>query len=75
MAQLSRQQRWQEMAARIDDDLLHNCVVVALYDDLAATIKARYDGLIQRIEVSIPVQGEADRAQLRDIVAALQQAN
>jgi probable F420-dependent oxidoreductase len=72
LAQLARAQRWDDMAARISDDLLRDCVVVALYDDLAATIRQRYDGMIQRIEVSIPVDTPRDREQLASIVQAIQ---
>ena len=71
LAQLSKAGRWDEMAARVGDDLLNECVVVALYDDLAATIKGRYGELIERIEVSIPVQNRADQDILTDIVNAL----
>jgi len=71
LAQLSRAQRWDDMAAKISDDVLHECVLVALYDDLAATIKRRYDGMIQRIEVSIPVDTQADREQLASIVQGI----
>ena len=47
MAQLSRQQRWDEMSARVDDELLHRFVVVSLYEDLATTIAQRFgDGII-----------------------------
>jgi len=71
MAQLSRARRWDEMAAKVSDDLLHECVIIALYDDLAATIKARYGELIERIEVSIPVETAADQEQLAAVVRAL----
>ena len=49
-------------------------MVVAPYEKLAETILARYGGLIDRIEVSIPVNNETDEAVLRDIVHALQSA-
>ncbi len=71
MAELSRAQRWAEMSARIDDDLLHECVIVSLYDDLAATVKQRYGHLLQRIEVSIPVQNRSDEEQLARILSDL----
>ncbi|MEM7078287.1 MAG: TIGR03617 family F420-dependent LLM class oxidoreductase [Pseudomonadota bacterium] len=71
LAQLSKTQRWDEMAARIDDDLLHACVIVAKYDDLAATISTRYGDWLQRIEVSIPVENAEDQAQMADIIANL----
>ena len=72
MAQLSRAARWGEMARCTSDDLLNECVIVALYDELAATIKKRYGETIQRIEVSIAVTDDADREQLREIVSELQ---
>ena len=71
LAGLSKRQRWQEMAAKVDDDLLHQAVVVSLYDDLADEIGRRYGSLIDRIEVSIPLNTRADHATLRDIVASL----
>jgi len=48
--------------------VLDEFVVVALYDDLAGTIAQRYAGLIDRIEVSIPIVDEADRESLGQIV-------
>ena len=56
------------MAAMIDDDLLHEFVVVARYDELAKTIEQRYSGLIDRIEVSISILDEADKESLDQIV-------
>ncbi len=75
MAQLSRTQRWDEMERLVDDELLHKCVVVALYDDLAETMKSRYDHLIDRVEVSIPVETEEDSRVLADIVTQLNTAD
>jgi probable F420-dependent oxidoreductase len=71
MAQLSKQQRWDDMAARISDELLHRFVVVSLYGDLAGTIEKRYADCIDRIEVSIPVADESDALTLGRIVAEL----
>lgn len=72
MSELSKQQRWSEMPALIDDDVLNEWVVVANYDNLAATILKRYSGLIDRIEVSIPVASEDDAETLGSIVRALE---
>ncbi len=74
MAQLSRTQRWDEMEQLVDDDLLHKCVVVALYDRLAETINSRYGHLIDRVEVSIPVETPADSERLTEIVEQLNTA-
>ena len=68
MAALSKAQRWDELEAAVSDEILHECVVVALYEDLAATIKRRYAGLLQRIEVSIPVKTNEDQEVLGDII-------
>lgn len=74
MSKLSKAQRWAEMSALITDDVLHEWVVVAEYDQLAATILDRYSGLIDRIEVSIPVNSDSDQEILGDIVHTLQSA-
>ena len=71
LAELSKAQRWAEMAARIDDDVLHEWVVIAKYDELAAALGDRYRGLLDRVEVSIPVENAADEQTLRRIVADL----
>ena len=70
-AALSKQQQWRKLAALVDDEMLAEWAVVARYDDLADTILQRYDGLIDRIEVSIPVADDHDLAVLRDVVAAI----
>jgi probable F420-dependent oxidoreductase len=71
MAELSRHQQWQQMAERVSDDVLHQWVVVARYDDLAQTLRQRFDGIVDRVEVSIPVENAQDQAELNAIVAAL----
>jgi probable F420-dependent oxidoreductase len=71
MSQLSRAQRWSEMSALVDDNVLHEWVIVAKYDDLAAALTERYDDILDRIEVSIPVDCAADRETLSSIVSTL----
>ena len=68
LASASKRQAWDQMAAMIDDNLLDEFVVVARYDELAKTIEQRYAGLIDRIEVSIPIVNEADKESLGQIV-------
>jgi probable F420-dependent oxidoreductase len=72
LAAASKRQAWDTMAEMIDDELLETFVVVSLYDDLAANIRTRYEGLIDRIEVSIPLESEEDEQTLRRIVYELQ---
>ncbi|HIE88794.1 MAG TPA: hypothetical protein EYP91_18545 [Gammaproteobacteria bacterium] len=68
LAAASKRQAWDRMALMIDDDVLDEFVVVARYDELAKTIEQRYAGLIDRIEVSIPIVDEADKESLDQIV-------
>jgi probable F420-dependent oxidoreductase len=71
MAQLARQQRWDKMATRVDDEMLNRFVVICLYDDLAETIEQRYGDCIDRVEVSIPLTNESDARILAAIVSQL----
>lgn len=47
--ELSREGRWFEMGDLISDDMLNEFAVVALADDLAHAVKARYEGLLDRV--------------------------
>ena len=71
LALLAKARRWTEMAGRINDNVLEKWVLIASYDELAGAVNARYGDLIDRIELSIPIDSEDDAAQLADIVAAL----
>ena len=68
LAAASKHQAWDQMALIIDDDVLDEFVVVARYDELASMIEQRYGGLIDRIEVSIPIADETDKESLGKIV-------
>lgn len=69
---LSRQQRWDEMEHRVSDEMVHEIAVVATYDELPRAIVARYGGLCDRVEFSIPVTEPDDEALLAEMVAAIQ---
>jgi len=71
LSELSRAQRWDDMARRIPDEVLHEWVVVATYDDLANVIRTRYAGLIQRIEVGIPLERDTDADLLARLLSDL----
>lgn len=51
---LSRQGEWDAMGALIDDDILEAFAVVAPVDKLAAAVKNRCDGMIDRVMPSLP---------------------
>ncbi len=59
---LSREGRWFEMGDLISDDVLKEFAVVAPYDELAHTVKERYQGLLDRVGYYFPfVPGEQDK--------------
>ena len=68
MSRLSKTGQWDKMTALVDDEILEKCVITALYDDLAETIEKRYGHLIERIEVSFPVDDGDDFDQLKQVV-------
>ncbi|HEX2151087.1 MAG TPA: LLM class flavin-dependent oxidoreductase, partial [Stellaceae bacterium] len=74
LQQLSRAQRWDEMAALVDDGMLDTYAVTGTYDEIAAKLRARYTAVATAIEFAIPLSGERDAAMLRALIAALRDA-
>jgi alkanesulfonate monooxygenase SsuD/methylene tetrahydromethanopterin reductase-like flavin-dependent oxidoreductase (luciferase family) len=68
LAVLSRAQRWEEMPARISDEVLHTYAVVGTYAEIGRKLVDRYRGLVTDVEFSIPVATERDRSILRELV-------
>ena len=61
MAVLAREGRWAEMADAVPDALLEAVAVVSTIDELADRVKARYDGLLDRVGYYYPfVPGERE---------------
>lgn len=61
LAVLAREGRWADMAARIPVAMLEEFAVVAPIHELAEQVKARYDGLLDRVGYYHPfVPGERD---------------
>lgn len=57
---MSRQGRWFEMGELISEDMLEKMAVVAPLDELAHAVKARYDGILDRVGYYIPFEMEKD---------------
>ena len=55
LQQLSRAQRWDEMAALVDDGMLDTYAVTGTYDEIAAKLRARYAGVATAIDFAIPL--------------------
>ena len=60
---LSKQGRWAEMGALVDDDVLLAFAVVAPPDDVAALVRERYGGLLTRMWFTPPASMDTDEAQ------------
>lgn len=66
---LSKEGRWGEMKALIDDDMLDVFAVRGRPDQLAAKVRERCGGLVSRVSFDAPTLGPAE--QLADVVAAI----
>jgi probable F420-dependent oxidoreductase len=61
----ARNNDWFAMGAEISDAMLEEFAVVALVDELAAAVKARYDGLLDRVGYYFPfAPDDTDKAVL-----------
>jgi probable F420-dependent oxidoreductase len=71
LQQLSRAQRWDEMAALVDDRMLDTYAVIGTYDEIADKLRARYKEVATAIDFAIPLMDAADEERLRAIATAL----
>lgn len=49
LSKLARRQKWEQMGGLITDEMLHAFAVVAPRDELATAVRARYDGILDRV--------------------------
>ena len=68
---LSKTQRWEEMPARISDEVLNLYATVGTYDEIVPKLRSRYAELVSNAEFSIPVRSPADAETLRQMVRDL----
>jgi len=68
---LSREQRWPEMSALVDDEVLALFATVGLHREIVAKLKARYAPVASLIEFSIPVRNDDDERTLATMVREL----
>ena len=57
---LSKQGKWMDMAARIDDGLLAKVACMGTPDEVARELTARYEGVAQRVAIATPVALSAE---------------
>jgi probable F420-dependent oxidoreductase len=69
---LSKQGRWADMGALVDDDILNTFAIVAPPEDVAAGLSERYGDVIQRVSFYAPYRSDPQRWQkvLADLRAA-----
>ena len=68
---LAREQRWEELPGLVNDEMLHTVATIGTHDEIAARIRERYAGRVDRIEFSIPVESPDDAERLRGLIAEL----
>jgi probable F420-dependent oxidoreductase len=56
---MSREGRWFEMGELVSDEMLHEFAVIAPADELAHAVKARYEGLLDRVGYYFPFEPDA----------------
>jgi len=69
LAALAKRGAWAEMPALIDDDMLETFAIVGDMKDLPRLIHDRYDGLVDRISFTAPIEERPD--EWADLVAGL----
>lgn len=69
---LSRRQEWDEMERHVSDEMVHEIAIVATHDELADAVASRYEGLCDRVEFSIAVDGPDDEARLTEMIRTIQ---
>jgi probable F420-dependent oxidoreductase len=67
----SRAQRWEEMPAFIDDEMLDHYAVIGTHDEIAGKLNSRFAAVASHLEFAIPVTGETDKAALGDLLKSL----
>ena len=68
---MSKQQRWEEMPALIDDDTLDRFAVVGTYDEIGEKLHARYAHIVTNAEFSIPVTNDTEADTLRQLIHSI----
>ena len=71
--EMSLKGQWEDMTGLITDDIFDSFAVAVEYDEVAAAVKERYDGLLNEVVFGMDVSGADDETQLRKIIEALQE--
>jgi probable F420-dependent oxidoreductase len=66
---LSKQGRWNEMAAQVPDDVVREFAAIARYDELASAVEKRFGGLVDALAPTFPAH--APDGLVREVVQDL----
>jgi probable F420-dependent oxidoreductase len=69
---LAAEDKWAEMGQHISDEMLNQFAVIGTYDQIAARIRERWGGIINRIAFDIPIPNQGDRERLKALIGELQ---
>lgn len=58
---MSKQGRWNEMAAEVPDDVLHTFAAIATHDDLKKAVSERFGGIVDSIALDFDADTGIDR--------------
>ncbi len=71
---LSKEGKWEEMGDLIDDEMLETFAVIAPLDEVAAALRDRWGGVLQRLSFYAPYDGGGDADRWDAVIADLKAA-
>ena len=70
---MSLKGQWDEMAGLITDEIFDAFAVAVGYDEVAAAVKERFDGLLDEVVFGMDTTAPGDEKQLQKIIRELQE--
>ena len=71
--EMSLKGQWDEMTSLITDDIFDSFAIAEEYDQVAAVVRERYDGLLNELVFGMDVSRPDDEHQLRKIIGELKE--
>ncbi len=73
LRRLSIEGRWDVLPSRVSDEMLEEFCAIGTWDEIAAEMREKYTGLATAVNLEVEPRNPDEEAQVREIVAALQQ--
>lgn len=73
LRQLVKEQRWDDLAPRIDDDMLDTFCVSGTYDEIAERARERYSGVVSRFNFPLPPDAADNRDRFQQMMCDFKQ--